>query len=192
MPESKTNIDICAFFGSPKNDGYSSKMHNAFLSRAYNKVIRRFYIYEMKINPCRGCQFCKDNDFCYQKDDMGEIYESVRNSRLLTFSFPLYFSSIPGPMKTVIDRFQLLWEESNHGIYPLKNQTAISFISAGSNYTEMFYPSEKILAHIMNSIEGKYWRSKSFFCNDLDNNGGEEKFKGILSLINDCLIDNYL
>jgi multimeric flavodoxin WrbA len=185
LQESKTNIDICAFFGSPRADGYSSKMHEAFLSKAHNKVVRRFHIYEMKINPCMGCHFCKKNLSCYQKDDMSEIYDTVKSSNLLTFSFPLYFSSIPGPMKTMIDRFQLLWEESNRGIYPLKNQRAMSFISAGSEYKDMLLPSVKILTHLMNSIEGEYLRDESFLCNGLDKENGNEKFKRILSDIED-------
>jgi multimeric flavodoxin WrbA len=167
-------------------------MHDAFLSKAHNEVVRRFYIHEMKINPCTGCRFCKENLFCRQKDDMQEIYESVKNAKLLTFSFPLYFSSIPGPMKTMIDRFQLLWEESNRGMYPSKNQASISFISAGSDYKEMFLSSAKILSHIMNSIEGKYWNDKSFFCNGLDEENGDDHLIKILSVIDNCSIKDYL
>jgi len=158
-------------------------MHDVFLSSAHNMIVRRFYIYEMKINPCMGCRFCQKNVSCCQNDDMTEIYNSVRNSKVLTFSFPLYFSSIPGPMKTMIDRFQLLWVESQHDIYPSKNQEAISFISAGSAYNDMLLPSEKILSHLMNSIQGKYMKNKSFLCNGLDEENNEEKFHNILTII---------
>ncbi|HEY1406047.1 MAG TPA: flavodoxin family protein, partial [Spirochaetota bacterium] len=176
MPESrkiiKPDTKIAAFFGSPRKNGFSSRLHEAVLSAAHDQV-RRFYIHEMKILPCTGCGHCRSQISCIHNDDMNEIYDAVLSSSILSFSFPLYFSSIPGPLKTMIDRFQPFWEAARREEYPACGQTASVFITAGSRYKDMFLPSTTIIRHLMNSIHGTFSSERSIYCSNLDGEDGQ-------------------
>ena len=58
-----------------------------------------------KINYCIGCNTCKRNDgTCVFKDDMGKILDKMIESDVIVLASPVYFYSITGQMKTLIDR----------------------------------------------------------------------------------------
>ncbi len=172
----KPRVSVSAFFGSPRKDGYSSGLHEAVLSAACVSV-RRFYLYEMNIKPCLGCGLCREKMVCVHNDDMNCVIESVLTSDILSFSFPLYFTSAPGPLKTMIDRFQILWESSKRGEYPVHGQTGVAFVTAGSDYKEMFNPSKIILRHLMRSIEGSFDEDSSIFCPGMDSDNGISSYR---------------
>lgn len=179
----KTGKHISAFFGSPRKNGYSSSLHEAAISTACGTV-RRFYLYDMNIRPCTGCGYCREKSKCSIHDDMSLVIESVLSSDVLSFSFPLYFSSIPGSMKTMIDRFQVLWEASRRGEYSVKGQRSLAFVTAGSEYGEMFTPSKTILRHLMRSLEGEFCADESIYCPGMDTDEGIASYRKILEALN--------
>ncbi len=62
---------------------------------------------EHKINPCLGCFGCWDRSpgRCVQKgDDAAELLARMDAAQLLIYATPLYFYSVPGPLKNLLDR----------------------------------------------------------------------------------------
>lgn len=58
-----------------------------------------------KINYYFGCNACQKNgDTCIQKDDVSEILEKMIQADVIVLASPVYFYSIAGQMKTLIDR----------------------------------------------------------------------------------------
>ena len=58
-----------------------------------------------KINYCLGCNTCQQNGgTCVYKDDVPEIVEKMINADIIVLASPVYFYSITGQMKTLIDR----------------------------------------------------------------------------------------
>lgn len=58
-----------------------------------------------KINYCLGCNTCKKNDgTCVYKDDVEKILEKMIKADIIVLASPIYFYSITGQMKTLIDR----------------------------------------------------------------------------------------
>lgn len=58
-----------------------------------------------KINYCLGCNTCQNNGgTCVYKDDIPEILEKMIKSDIIVLASPIYFYSIAGQMKTLIDR----------------------------------------------------------------------------------------
>ena len=58
-----------------------------------------------KINYCLGCNTCQKNGgTCVYKDDMKEILEKMIKADIIVLASPIYFYSITGQMKTLIDR----------------------------------------------------------------------------------------
>lgn len=178
----KTGKNITAFFGSPRKNGFSSSLHEAAISTACGSV-RRFYLYDMNIRPCTGCGYCRYNNACVIHDDMGIIIRSVISSDVVSFSFPLYFTSIPGPMKTMIDRFQVLWEAARRGEYPAEGQRSLAYITAGSEYNEMFQPSMTILRHLLKSLGGSFSVDESVLCPGMDSEKGVASYRKRLDAV---------
>ena len=58
-----------------------------------------------KINYCLGCNTCQKNGgTCVYKDDVPEILEKMIKADIIVLASPIYFYSITGQMKTLIDR----------------------------------------------------------------------------------------
>lgn len=58
-----------------------------------------------KINFCLGCNTCQRNGgTCVYKDDAIEITDKMIKADVIVLASPVYFYSITGQMKTVIDR----------------------------------------------------------------------------------------
>ena len=60
----------------------------------------------LKSNPAKGCFSCWKNTpgECCIKDDMQMIIEKQIEADLIVWSFPLYYFSVPGILKNMIDR----------------------------------------------------------------------------------------
>lgn len=59
---------------------------------------------EKKIAPCKACYGCSRSHVCVQKDDMEEIFHDLQQADVIVLASPVYFYSISGPLKIMIDR----------------------------------------------------------------------------------------
>lgn len=108
-------MKILVVNGSPKIKR-SNTLHitNAFLdgiaaaNEAKNEPIERvdLDVAAMKIAPCKGCFACWKSTpgVCVIQDDMTEVIERLQWADLIVWSFPLYYFSVPGILKNLIDR----------------------------------------------------------------------------------------
>lgn len=65
------------------------------------------YLKDFKVRPCLGCFACWERTpgVCIQKnDDMAELNARIDAAELLIYATPLYFYSVPGPLKNLLDR----------------------------------------------------------------------------------------
>lgn len=56
------------------------------------------------INYCKGCLGCVSSGECVIHDDMSGILEDMVDADVIVFASPIYFNTISGQMKTMIDR----------------------------------------------------------------------------------------
>ena len=92
---------------SPRKNGNSDTLCHNFASGAKdsgNEVVEIF-INDKNINYCKACAYCeKHNGVCTIKDDMVDIIKEIFASDVIVFASPVYFYSISGQLKTLIDR----------------------------------------------------------------------------------------
>jgi multimeric flavodoxin WrbA len=106
-------MKVVAFQGSPRVGGNS----DALLQEALRAVheggheVRIFSPNRMNIKPCQNCGGCEETGVCVIKDEMGEVYEAVRNSDRIVVASPIFFFALSAQIKIIIDRFQCLWCE---------------------------------------------------------------------------------
>lgn len=62
------------------------------------------------ISFCRGCFACLSKGKCVINDDANEITEKMKNADVIAFATPVYYYSMSGQMKTLIDRANSLYD----------------------------------------------------------------------------------
>ncbi|GHU46277.1 hypothetical protein FACS1894120_2800 [Clostridia bacterium] len=93
--------------GSPKAEQSNTfKLTQAFLSGAGAVGYDVVESAKLDIKPCAGCFGCFKNTrgLCRIKDDMAGVLEKIKAADLVVWSFPLYYFSVPGGLKNLIDR----------------------------------------------------------------------------------------
>lgn len=100
--------NVLIISSSPRKGGNSDVLCDEFLRGAIDSGnnAEKIFLRDKKINYCTGCGFCNTNDYteCSQKDDAIEIIDKMIAADVIVFSTPVYFYTMCGQLKTLIDR----------------------------------------------------------------------------------------
>lgn len=104
-------MKILVINGSPKAERSNTwQLAKAFLEGMNESgeaiETQTLTVSQMNIRPCLGCFSCwnKTPGQCCLADDMGQVLEKLLWADVIIWSFPLYYFSVPGPLKNLIDR----------------------------------------------------------------------------------------
>ena len=108
-------MNILIINGSPKGKASNSlRLAASFAAgvaaekenRGDAAAVETLHIASMKISPCKGCFACWQSTpgVCCIQDGMRQIIEKMLAADLILWSFPLYYYSVPGLLKNLIDR----------------------------------------------------------------------------------------
>lgn len=102
---------ILALMGSPRINKNTDTLLDLMLKGAKDKghEINKIYISKENISPCKGCNYCGNKGECVIKDDMVKIYDYFDNNDIFILAAPLYFNTVNGITKNLIDRCQKYW-----------------------------------------------------------------------------------
>ena len=89
--------------GSPRIDGDTATLIAELRKHLLGDVIE-ISAYRAKIAPCVDCRGCWETGRCVVDDDMSIIYEDDFDNVVL--ASPVYFKSLPGPVLSLLSRFQ--------------------------------------------------------------------------------------
>ena len=91
---------------SPRKGGNSDLLCDEFMKGAKEAGhnVEKIFIAQKKINYCTGCGVCNSTHKCVQDDDMKEILDKMILSDIIVLATPVYFYSMDGQLKTLIDR----------------------------------------------------------------------------------------
>lgn len=138
-------MNTVVLYGSPRNNGNTNAMLNSFLKDVKGEI----YIvdsYSAKVSPCNDCHYCWSHNACVIKDDMTMIYEKVYSANNLVIASPIYFNSLPGSLKNIIDRFQVSWSSRKRkdSVKSLPKKGALLFCGGAPAYENQFFGAELI------------------------------------------------
>ena len=99
--------------GSPRKGGNSDMLCDAFLKGAQTAghSVEKIRLSEKNIHYCLGCGVCNRTHQCIQKDDMKDILDKIVEADVIVMATPVYFYTMDGQMKTLIDRTVPRYEE---------------------------------------------------------------------------------
>ena len=92
--------------GSPRKGGNSDLLCES-LGRAAEEngnSVEKIYLQDLNVGFCRACYGCRGSGHCVQRDDMEALLEKMIAADVIVLATPVYFYSMAGQMKTVIDR----------------------------------------------------------------------------------------
>ncbi len=110
-------MKILAFFGGARKHRNTMSMLNYLLDNleGEKEIIN---CYDLSVSPCIDSRYCYKHRACIIKDGMTEIYKKIDEADIIIFASPIYFFGVPGPMKVMIDRFQMYWAGIKRGDKP--------------------------------------------------------------------------
>lgn len=111
---------ILVLSASFRKGGNSDTLCDQFIKGANEAghQTEKIYLNDKHINFCKGCGVCNNTHKCIQKDDMEEILDKMVTADVIVMATPVYFYSMNGQMKTLIDRTVPRYEEiSNKDFY---------------------------------------------------------------------------
>ena len=92
---------------SPRRGGNSDLLCDEFLKGAQEagNEVEKVFLKDKNIQPCTGCSVCSMySKPCAQKDDVNEIVEKMIAADVIVMATPVYFYTMCGQMKIMIDR----------------------------------------------------------------------------------------
>ena len=140
--------------GSPRPNGNSCILSKEFARGAAEAgcSVEKVLVAQKKIAGCLGCDYCqRNNGVCVHKDDMQEIREKMMAADVIVLASPIYFYSMTGQMKTMIDRTYAFFA----GLEGKKFYFIITCAAPDEGFTETMQAALRgFTCCVPNSVEG--------------------------------------
>ena len=97
---------------SPRKGGNSEALASVFAKGAQEagNQVETVYLREIQYGFCKGCLACQKLGHCVIKDDAVEIATKMHDADVLVFATPVYYYSVSGQLKTMLDRANPLFD----------------------------------------------------------------------------------
>ncbi len=147
------------FFGSPRKNGATKAMLDILLESLSAKAekIEIIDTYQTKIQPCVDCRYCWKHRGCSIKDEMQDIYQKIDEADNIIIAAPVYYHSVPGKLKILIDRLQVYWAEIPRGDKPkVTSKTGIGLLTGGAPpFPNQFFGTELVLKGVFTALSAE-------------------------------------
>ena len=164
-------MKVLGIGGSPRVGGNSDLLLDETLrgSRAAGASTEKIVLNRLRFRPCQECGGCDDTGVCVIKDDMRLLYKKVLTSDAVVMASPIFFGSLSGQAKMMIDRFHCLWVErrvlGKKPKVPRKIKGAL-LLTSGARKKEFFENAENITKNFFATLGAEY--SGGIFCGGVE------------------------
>lgn len=101
-------MKIAAVLGSPRKNGNSETLAEAFLEEAerLGAQVERFRLSALTYQGCTACLACKTtSEHCVLEDDLTPVLDALTEADTFLLAVPLYFLDMPSQVKALVDRW---------------------------------------------------------------------------------------
>lgn len=97
---------------SPRKGGNSETLAASFAKGALDAghSVETVYLREKNFGFCKGCLACLKVGHCVINDDAVEVAAKMHDADVLVFATPVYYYSVSGQLKTMLDRANPLYD----------------------------------------------------------------------------------
>ena len=100
--------NVMIISSSPRKGGNSETLAAAFAEAGHK--VETIYLREKNYGFCKGCLACLKLGHCVIDDDAVEIAARMHDADVLVFATPVYYYSVSGQLKTMLDRANPLFD----------------------------------------------------------------------------------
>ncbi len=116
--------NVVIISSSPRKDGNSETLAKQFekgaISSGHN--VDFICLRDYNLGYCKACYACEQTGKCFQNDGMNQINEKLINADVIVFATPVYFYSMSGQLKVMIDRLVPSYTKIKADIYMIATQ----------------------------------------------------------------------
>lgn len=104
--------NVLIISSSPRKGGNSETLTASFAKGAgeVGHKVETIYLREKNYSFCKGCLACLKLGHCVIDDDAVEIAARMHDADVLVFATPVYYYSVSGQLKTMLDRANPLFD----------------------------------------------------------------------------------
>ena len=104
--------NVLIISSSPRKGGNSETLAASFAKGAgeVGHKVETVYLREKNYGFCKGCLACLKVGHCVIGDDAVEIAARMHDADVLVFATPVYYYSVSGQLKTMLDRANPLFD----------------------------------------------------------------------------------
>lgn len=106
------------------------------------------------IAPCKDCRYCWHKKGCSIHDGMDEVYQLLEEADNVVLASPMYFHSVTGKFKSLIDRFQVYWAGHVRNDMPEKPLRKGAHSDGGrcAQLPNQFLGGELVMKNLLNDL----------------------------------------
>lgn len=139
--------------GAARKNGHTRQMVNLFLEHlgGENEIIDA---YSTDVKPCMDCRYCWKNKACIINDGMQDIYKKLDEADNIVLASPMYFHSVSGRMKVLIDRLQVYWAGHVRNDMPenMVRKGVILMVGGAPSFENQFLGGELVLKNLLKDL----------------------------------------
>ncbi len=104
---------VLVISASGRKGGNSDTLCDEFIrgAKEAGHKVEKIRLAEKNLGYCTGCYACQKLHRCVQKDDGNDIVRKMLYADVIVLATPVYFYSMNGYMKTLIDRSVSRWDD---------------------------------------------------------------------------------
>lgn len=106
------NKKVLILSSSPRKGGNSERLAEEFAkgAREAGNRVETVHLREKQYGFCKGCFACLKLGRCIIADDAVKIAAEMHDAEVLVFATPVYYYSVSGQLKTMLDRANPLFD----------------------------------------------------------------------------------
>lgn len=125
--------NVLIISSSLRNNSNSEALADAFLegAKSVGNQVEKVTLKDKKIAFCKGCMACQKVGHCVISDDALEITEKMCHADVIVFATPVYYYSMSGQLKTLLDRANSLFSSD----YAFRDIYVLTSAAENESYT---------------------------------------------------------
>jgi NAD(P)H-dependent FMN reductase len=143
-------MNILAIVGSPRKGGNTDTLVDHVIQGAKSQrqrmSVKKIYVNDLRLEPCRGDVSCRKTGKCVISDDMTRVLEMIEQADGLILGSPLYRGYLSGQMKVLMDRTNPLEKEIDASQMKMPGKRALGLL--------MSIVPQKLQAKMMQKMAG--------------------------------------
>lgn len=108
------NILIVQGGGRPNGNTAQLVEHFVRGAKEASHTVEVISLRKYEVKGCIGCNACRYEKPCVQKDSFNELVPKIKNADCIVFASPLLFWTISSQLKAFIERFYCIAEEDTN------------------------------------------------------------------------------